>query len=424
MKNTLQKISSRHRLLFLSTLLIIFITSCNREDDPVELTFGSWRTDDVEEMNQIFASYNQSHESTTIKFDPIEVTAYETTTLERLSKGEGADLILLRPYDKGHEVYAAGYLSEISDLIPNLSDFSTTSKSAWNTDAGVQYGVPSVGVTHGIYYNKTIFSQFQLEEPVTWEQFLSVCETLSSKGITPIAQGIVDEWTLYELIFCGLGANFYGGESARQALMAGTQKLTDPSFVETFEMVNSLKKYFPEQFSTLDYEGARDLFGNGQAAMFISGSWEISAMEGYGFGTTTLGWFAPPVKQAGDKLQYVFHVDAAIGLNKNTQHKKEASEFLLWLASSDYAQALMTYLPGFFTYTPGGFTIGHPLASKMFETAKTADLTIRLMSEKLSSKSPAGNTLMGETLAGMLSGKFTPATAAAWAQQQLESQSN
>jgi len=420
MKNTTLKQLFRYSIFV--CLALAFTTGCDEDKDATELTFTSWRTDDVDEMNQVLELYNQSHQSILIKFDPVEVNVYETTTLDRLSRGEGADIILLRPYDKGLEVHDKGYLSDLTGLVTNLSEYSATSKNAWRNDDGIQYGVPSVGVTHGIYYNKAIFDQNQLQKPTTWEQFLSVCESLSSKGITPIAQGAVDGWTLYELVFCGLGANFYGGEPARQALISGTKKLTDPNFTEAFEMVNSLKKYFPAKFDTFSYEGARDLFGKGKAAMFISGSWEISVMEGYGFNTSKLGWFAPPVKKAGDRLQYVFHVDAGIGLNKNTLHEKAAREFLTWLASSDYANALMTRLPGFFTYTPGSFSIAHPLAAEMYETSKTADLTIRLMSEKLSTKSPAGNTLMGEALSAMLKGQYTPASAAAWAQQQLESQ--
>jgi len=33
--------------------------------------------------------------------------------------------------------------------------------------------VPSVGVTHGIYYNKSIFSKYQIQEPATWADFIA-----------------------------------------------------------------------------------------------------------------------------------------------------------------------------------------------------------------------------------------------------------
>jgi raffinose/stachyose/melibiose transport system substrate-binding protein len=410
--------------LFLATMVVLTtgFWSCDKGDEPCELVFTSWRTDDVDEMNQINAEFTQNNPNISIKFDPVEVTAYEKTTLDRLASGSGADIILLRPYDKGHEVYDGGYLSDLTEIIPSLSSYQSTALKAWTTDNGVTYGVPSVWVTHGIYYNKSVFNQYNIQEPATWAEFIAACETLYNQGQTAIAQGAVDGWTLYELVFCGLGANFYGGEPARQALINGSKKLTDPNFIEAFEMVNSISKYFPTGYKTLDYEGARDLFGEGKAAMFISGSWEISVMEGYGFNSNTLGWFAPPVKKAGDKLQYVFHVDAAIGLNKNAKNKDAALEYIKWVSGPAYANALMTLLPGFFTYTPGTFTIGNALANEMAEVSKTADLTIRLMSEKLSSKSPAGNTLMGEALSGMLKGQYTPQSAASWAQQQLENQ--
>ena len=80
----------------------------------------------------------------------------------------------------------------------------------------------------------------------------------------------------------------------------------------------------------------------------------------------------------------------------------------------------MTELPGFISLTPGTFTVSNPLAQQMFEVSATADLTIRLMAERLSAQSPAGSALMGESLIGLLTGIYTPASAAAYVQTQLD----
>ena len=201
--------------------------------------------------------------------------------------------------------------------------------------------------------------------------------------------------------------------------MARTTKLTDPNFIEAFRAVESLRKYFPDGFSTLSYENSRKLFAEGKAAMFIGGSWEISAFEGLGATNSTIGWFAPPVKKSGDKLQYCFHVDAGIGLNKNSKHQQAALEYIKWVSGSEYAQSFMSELPGFFSYTPGTLTLTNPLAQKMYNAASSADLTVRLMSEKLNAQSPTGEDLLNEALQGMMMGSYTPETAALYVQQQL-----
>ncbi|MHC1706513.1 MAG: ABC transporter substrate-binding protein [Bacteroidales bacterium] len=408
--------------LMLSVFLLTGISSCKKDsDNKVRLTFTSWRIDDVARMNRINELYLKTHPDIEINFEPYDPVPYDSITLDHLTNNSGADIIFLRPYEVGQKYYDQGYLYDLTNVIPYLSSYNPLMVKAWTTDQGVTYGLPSVGVTHGIYYNKEIFAAHSIAEPASWADFIAACEILKIAGITPIAQGAVDEWTLYEVVFSGLGANFYGGEIARQALMAGTNKLTDANFLTAFNIVYSLKNYIPSNFATLGYEASRQLFASGNAALFIGGSWEISVFNELGMSSAKLGWFAPPVPNTGDKLQYCFHVDAGIGVNKNSKHLNEALEYLKWLAGPEYAQALMDELPGFFSYTsPSQVTINNSLAAKMHDASANADLTVRTMCEKLSAQEPSGNKLMGTALAGMLKGTYSPNAAAAYVQTQLD----
>jgi len=407
-------------LIFVSIVILLIFSGCEKTTEPVELTFASWRIDDVTEMNRINALYTKAHPEVSIRFEAYDPLAYQDIEVGKLSKGEGADILFLWSYDKGRELFDAGYLYDLTTKIPNLSAYAQIPLKAWTTQTGVTYGVPSVGVTHGIYYHKAIFDKYKLKEPTTWDEFIAACETMYYGGEQVIAQGLGDNWTLSRIVFSGLGANFYGGEASRLAFNAGTMKLTDPKFIEAFRMVESLKKYFPKGMATMDYEYARDLFAEGKAAMFIGGSWDISVLEELGANSSKIGWFAPPVKKAGDKLQYCFHVDAGIGVNKNSKNLEAALDYIKWVSGSEYAQAFMTELPGFFSYTPGTVNLTNTLAQEMLGTAATADLTVRLMYEKYNSKSPGGDAILAETLADLLTGKYTPETAAAYIQGKLD----
>jgi len=422
MKTLMQK--QLFRIITFCSVTLLFVsgfTSCSKTADPVELTFASWRIDDVDEMNRVNALYTQSHPNITIRFDSYDPLQYSGIAAEKLAAGTGADILFLWSYDKGRALYDAGYLFDLTRTIPNLTTYSNVPLMAWTTEGGVTYGVPSVGVTHGIYYNKSIFAKYNILEPATWDEFIAACDKLLAGGEKVIAQGAGDNsWTLNRVVFCGLGANFYGGESSRQALMAGTMKLTDAKFLDAFRAVYSLKKYLPQGFETLGYEDSKILFASGKAAMFIGGSWEISVFEGLGANSSTIGWFAPPVKKAGDKLQYCFQVDAGIGLNKNSKNRDEALEYIKWVAGSEYAQAVMTELPGFFSYTPGASTPVNTLAQKMYAAATNATLTVRLMDQKLNSTTPGGDAWMSEALQGMMLGTYTPETAAAYVQGKID----
>ncbi len=411
-------------LSFVAIALAVGFASCAKKVPPVKtvtLNLTSWRTEDIERMNRVNALFTASHPNIIINFQPVNDTEYDANMRAGLGTDTGADIVWLRSYDTGRTAYDGGWLYDLTKVIPDLDKFSPAAVKAWTAEDGVTYGVPSVGVTHGVYYQKAIFEKYGLKEPATWAEFLAVCETLKKGGENVFAQGALDDWTLYEVVFSGLGANFYGGEAARQDLMAGKAKLTDPNFVAAFKAVDSLQKYLPKGYEGLDYVSMQQMFGSGQAAMFMGGSWEIGVFEDLGSDSSKIGWFAPPVAKAGDKLQYCFHVDAGIGLNKKSKNLDAAIEYIKWVAGAEYAQAIMNELPGFFLYNPVKVTLSNPLAQKMFDAAATADNTVRTVWEKLSAQAPSGNSLMGVALPGMMVDKYTPEQAAAYVQDQLAS---
>lgn len=420
MKTCSSRIVPSSLFLFLFFAFILAgITACDKSDEKVELTFTSWRIDDVAEMDRINSLYTQAHPDISIRFDSFDPMVYDSVALAKLSKGKGADILFLWSYDKGRNFYDKGYLYDLTGVIPGLSSFGQLSRNAWTTTGGVTYGLPSVGVTHGIYYHKSFFTKYGIQEPATWDEFIAACEKIYKGGEIAIAQGANDGWTLGRIVFSTIGACFYGGEPARKALIAGTAKLTDSNFIDAYNAVNSLKKYLPPGFATMGYEDARQFFATGKAAMYIGGSWEISVFEGLGLTSSQIGWIAPPVKKAGDKIQYCFHVDAGIGVNKNSKHLKESLEYLKWLAGTEYANKLMAELPGFFSYTPGSQVTSNSLAQEMYNTIAVSEPTVRLMYEKLNSGTPGGDALLSKSLEGMLKGTYTPQTAAAWVQNQL-----
>jgi len=386
--------------------------------EPVTLVFASWRTEDIDLMNKINSAFTKKYPNVTIDFQPIKNTEYDAQLSFSLETGVGPDVMYLRSFDNGEAVYKAGYLAELNDKVPALADFPAAAINAWATDDGVIYGVPIAGVTHGIYYNTAIFDKYGLTEPATWAEFLDICQTLKDNGEIAIAQGTNDRWDLYEVMYSGLGANFYGGEASRQALVAGEMKMTDEPFVKAFEAMDELQPFFPVGYESIDYVGQQQLFGIGRAAMYIGGSWEIATFEGLGL--TDIGWFAPPVENAGDTVSICFHVDCGLGVNKDSKNLEAALAYANWLANPEFAGLLMDELPGFFSYVPGDYSLTNSLAKEMINATGGADITIRTTWEKLASGVPSGYDLMCDTMVNLLTDVSTPKEAAAYVEDGLE----
>lgn len=398
----------------------VFAGGTRESADTTTLVFTSWRTEDIERMNRINEVFMAANPDIVVEFQPIKDTEYDAQLKSSLETGVAADIIFLRSYDAGRQIWDTGKLLPLDDVVPSLADFPSSARGAWSTDDGVLYAVPFVGVTHGVYYQRAIFEEYGLSVPETWDEFIAVCDTLQRNGETVFAQGTKEGWPLYEVIFSGLGANFYGGEQARQDLMVGDAKLTDPQFVHAFEMLNQLQPYFPVGYEAIDYVSMQQMFGTGQAAMFIGGSWEIGIFEDLGSGENEIGFFAPPVEHAGDQLSYCFHVDAGIGVNAESENLDAATRYIEWTASPEFAQLFMEELPGFFAYTPGSYHLSNSLANEMIAAVEGADVTVRTVWERMSAQSPSGNTLMWEALIDMYNGVKTPAEAAAHVQRGLD----
>lgn len=415
----MRKLSLFLVVTMLSILLVVSFALGVSAEEPVTLIFSSWRCEDIDAMDRINAIFTKEHPNIVINFQPIKNTEYDAQLISSLQAGVGPDVMFVRPYDGGRIVYNSGFLYELNDDMPVLKTFPQAAKDAWSTEKGIIYAVPSAGVIHGVFYNKEIFDKYGLKEPTTWAEFLDICKTLKSKGERVLAAGYRDQWTFYDVLYPGLGPNFYGGEKSRQKLMAGEMKWTDEPFVKAFRKIKELEPYFPKGATGITYPDSQQMFITGQAAIYYGGSWEIGTFERME-PDFEIGWFPPPVEHKGDTIQLSFHVDCAVGMNKATKHPKETLEYLKWVATPEYAQAFMNNLPGFFPYAPGNFILDNPLAKEIIDVVSKADITVRPTYEKLSAQDPSGTILLGEAVFRLLTDEYSPEEAAAHVQSGLE----
>ncbi len=136
---------------------------------PVVLTLGSWRPEDVLEMNVILSVFHNAYPDIVIEHDPTSAPDYNEALESQLQYGTAPDLFYLRSFSISRRLFEAGYVAPLNDL-PGLEEhFSRQTLDAWGTSDGVFYGVPFIATAHGIYYNQDIFDALGLKTPRTWE---------------------------------------------------------------------------------------------------------------------------------------------------------------------------------------------------------------------------------------------------------------
>ena len=195
-----------------------------------KIVIESWRNDDLKIWNEkIIPAFNKQYPNIEVVFAPSAPTEYNAALDAKLQAGSGGDLITCRPFDQSLGLFQKKQLDDLSSL-KGMGNFSPVAKSALQTDDGKStFCVPIASVIHGFIYNKKIFSELKLTPPKTEAEFYKLLETVKKSGkYAPLVMGTKDQWESATMGYQNIGPNYWGGESGRKALIAGTAKrLTD-----------------------------------------------------------------------------------------------------------------------------------------------------------------------------------------------------
>ena len=385
-------------------------TRATDRPQEVALTMGSWRTEDVQQMNRILSRFHAQHPAITIKFDPTVATEYNAVLRAQLEMGTAPDLFYLRSYATSRQLFDKGYLEPLNDL-PGLQDnFTPAMLAPWATDDGLAYGVPFIATSHGIYYNINLFKKLNLQVPQTWQELLTAAQTIRANGVIPFANATGDRWTIAEIVFMNLAPNFIGGREGRMEYLTGKRCFNDAHIVAAFQAMRDLAPFLPEGHETIKYTDSQQLFLQGQAAMWMGGSWDIPFFEAE---KPTFDWsvFAVP-PPAGQPSYVTFQLDAGMGLDAASQHKSEARLFLEWMTTPEFARLLGDELPGFFPMSKQAPTLQDAHANAFLALSKARDTDMRFVWEKLVEGAPSGYDLVQDGAVAVIKGEQTPQQAA------------
>jgi len=380
------------------------------DDGQVVLTFEAWRTIEVEKVNRVLADFTAKHPNITVKFQPAVVPWYTEMLQFQLEHQIAPDLFYLRPFSRSRYLFEAGYLEPLGNLPGLTENFDRHSRQAWLSDKGEPYAVPFRAVSQAIYYNIDLFNKLDLKVPTTWAELLATAQTLKEAGTIPFANGIETGWATSELIFMNLAPNFIGGREGRLEYENGHRCFNDEQVVAAFQAVADMAPYLPPTPETVNYEESKQLFEQGQAAMFLARSIEISHLESE---KLDFNWsvFAIPAP-AGQSEYIIYHSGFGVGLNAASKHKEEAKLFLEWLTKPETGELFSNELPGFFAMHKKAPDIRNQHAKAFLALTEGRETDVLWVFPKLMEGIPNGKALMQKSTAAVIMGKKTPTEAA------------
>ena len=224
-----------------------------------------------------------------------------------------------------------GNLAAVSDYIPqdelahylNASE-DTSGGKVWTAPWYVQPSFP-------VLYRKDILKDAGVTVPTNWDEFLAACDTLNSKGITPIAGGVKDGWFggwLYSI----MGSQSLTSIDDLKEAVVGDKKFTDPEFAEWWSRLQEMidHKCWNDDIGSQELYQAQQTWVDGKSAMTISAGTEVGNFVKK-VGVDKVGVMAMPAYGDGIGAGKLGSTSQTLGISSWSPHKQEAADFIMYL---------------------------------------------------------------------------------------------
>ncbi|MGE8205946.1 ABC transporter substrate-binding protein [Heyndrickxia sp. NPDC080065] len=145
------------------------------------------------------------------------------------------------------------------------------------------YFIPYEIISSGFHYNESLFEEYGVKPPSTWDEFVELNKKFQSKGLAPLAQdGNIDFYNAY--YYYWLVERLMGPGALIEAAGDKTgQAWSKPGFLEAAKKVQELvdNNFFADGYKGSQYPAAQTAWASGKSAMILVGSWLSSETAQY-----------------------------------------------------------------------------------------------------------------------------------------------
>jgi raffinose/stachyose/melibiose transport system substrate-binding protein len=381
--------------------------------EPVTVTWWHITTKDpgLTDWQKMADDYMAAHPNVTIEITVLENEAFKTKLTTVMQSGDPPDIFQSWGGGTFNQQVEAGLLKDITaDLEADAAWKDSFAPGALGVYSyqGKNYGVPwDMGMV-GFWYNKDLFEQAGIDAPpATWTEFLEDVQTLKDAGITPISIGEGDKWP--GMHYWNYLATRLCGQAGFDAAMARTGSFTDPCFVEAGAKLEELVALepFQEGFLGAVHDDMQAAFGNGKAAMELSGQWAPSTQAANSAdqaGVQNLGLFGfPEVEGGAGAGTDVVGGGNGFAIGKNAE--PEAIDFVKYLTSMENQTIIAANGSGIPVVKGAETGLTDPNMLQVAQTFAAADYFQLYYDQFLP---PATGSVLNDSVQGLFAGTLTP----------------
>ena len=302
-------------------------TSCSKKANDGKITLTVWESTNGpdEFIKKAGKIYSESHPNVEIKFVNVELgDAVGQIALDGPA-GKGAD-IFAAPNDRLSSLVAGGHILRTKNPEEVKASALASCVKALTSD-GVMYGYPISAETYALFYNKALIKENEV--PKTWEDLAAWVKKFNAGH--PSKHGFVMNVGegYYTIIFTTKNGNRLFGVDGTDHKNSNINTKESIKGMKFFQSLRSALNVPSADLDTATVDGA---FQSGNAAMHITGLWNVVPFEkaGIDFGV------APIPSLPGDTQPAAsFSGTRALFVSAYTDHPDEANDFAHFLMSEE-----------------------------------------------------------------------------------------
>ncbi|MGL1893461.1 MAG: extracellular solute-binding protein [Spirochaetaceae bacterium] len=329
-------------LLFMLVASFIFAgkNSETVSAEPEVKTLNLWDIMVTEEESRVIRpvieKWNAANPDVQIVRDSLDDDSYKTKIKTAIAANEAPDLFFTWGGGFSQPFVDSGKVLNLDDYVTDdLKNRALAGSLDYCTYDDSLYGLP-YGMWVGVLYcNQEMFDARGLDIPETFEDLLTAAAVFKENGVGAIGVGAAEKWV--GMFYHNILAQRTAGAKLANKALNGDAAYDSAEFLEAATLLEKLvqAEAFNNGYMGMDYEGAQNMFLEGQIPMFFQGDWvsgdcelDDSAVKG-----KIVATHFPYVKGHED-LKYDFlggSVDSFM-ISANTKYPKDAARFLEFLA--------------------------------------------------------------------------------------------
>lgn len=341
--------------------VVLTLGGCSAADDSesgqVTLKWTSYSQERLPFYKEAAAEFHKEYPNITVEPETlVEGDYYQALPLSFRSRNAPDLFVYTSP--------TAGEYFELADVLANswaqpldksvlpddfASRFPGTSELAEPTYSrdGDYYTVPrppSAGALgYGyLYYNKNVIDAAGLTDsiPRSWDEFRAACEAIQATGSKCLSVPTQGPEEIGRLLTVFMGVNMKGYRALGPSVENGDySQIVDPDYVEALEYLRSL---FADGYvvpGSYDKVAGRQAVATGDAAFYFDGGW-MSSVFPQSFEFEDFGVALPPGKNGAGPDEYTGLIGQGppmpeTFISAQSEHPKEATQFLEWMTRPD-----------------------------------------------------------------------------------------